>query len=106
MAIDNEELYPLRATEKWMPRVESESLPSVPTANRWAVNGLLSRDGHRVKLETILIGRRRYTSKEAALRFIAARNAADQPSASTADVASETAANGRAAAKALAGMGI
>ena len=39
--------------------------------------------GEFVKLETIKIGGRRYTSKEAIARFIAAQNADDVPAAPT-----------------------
>lgn len=97
--VDKEELHLLSDSSKWWPRVDDESPPSFPTGSRWAVTGLRARDGRRVKLESVLLGRRRYTSTEAARRFIAALNAADQPPFAPADVAADVAANGRKAAE-------
>lgn len=51
--------------------------PAIATRWRWCLRGL--RGG--VKLETILIGNRRYTSKEAVTRFVQALNTPkDNPS--------------------------
>lgn len=47
---------------------------SLATLHRWRLNGVRG-----VKLETILIGGLRYTSKEAIERFIQAQNADDAP---------------------------
>ena len=49
---------------------------SLATLHRWRLNGVRG-----VKLETILIGGLRYTSREAIDRFIAAQNADDAPAA-------------------------
>lgn len=49
---------------------------SLATLHRWRLNGVRG-----VKLETVLIGGLRYTSREAIVRFIAAQNADDAPSA-------------------------
>ena len=43
---------------------------SLATLHRWRLNGVRG-----VKLETVLIGGMRYTSREAIARFIAAQNA-------------------------------
>ncbi len=47
---------------------------SLATLHRWRLNGVRG-----VRLETILIGGLRYTSREAIERFIASQNAADAP---------------------------
>ena len=49
---------------------------SLATLHRWRLNGVRG-----VKLETILIGGLRYTSREAIVRFIEAQNADDTPAA-------------------------
>lgn len=49
---------------------------SLATLHRWRLRGVRG-----VKLETVLIGGLRYTSKEAIARFIAAQNADDAPAA-------------------------
>ena len=49
---------------------------SLATLHRWRLNGVRG-----VKLETVLIGGLRYTSREAIARFIAAQNADDAPAA-------------------------
>ena len=49
---------------------------SLATLHRWRLNGVRG-----VKLETVLIGGLRYTSREAISRFIAAQNADDVPAA-------------------------
>jgi hypothetical protein len=51
---------------------------SLASLHRWRLNGVRG-----VKLETILIGGLRYTSRESIARFIAAQNAADVPAAPT-----------------------
>ena len=47
---------------------------SLATLHRWRLHGVRS-----VRLETVLIGGLRYTSREAISRFIAAQNAPDVP---------------------------
>lgn len=47
---------------------------SLATLHRWRLNGVRG-----VKLETVLIGGLRYTSREAIVRFIALQNADDTP---------------------------
>ena len=47
---------------------------SLATLHRWRLNGV-----RNVKLETLLIGGLRYTSREAIDRFIASQNADDNP---------------------------
>lgn len=49
---------------------------SLATLHRWRLHGVRG-----VRLETILVGGLRYTSREAIERFIAAQNEADAPSA-------------------------
>lgn len=54
------------------------------TMARWIQRGIKVKSlGALVKLETLLIGGRRVTSREAIARFIAAQNAADAPAAPT-----------------------
>ena len=50
---------------------------SLATLHRWRLNGVRG-----VKLETILIGGLRYTSREAISRFIASQNSDDAPAPS------------------------
>lgn len=45
--------------------------PHVSTLHRWRMNGI-----HGVRLESVQIGRKRYTSQEALARFVAATTAA------------------------------
>ena len=47
---------------------------SLATLHRWRQQG-----ARGVRLETLLVGGMRYTSREAIARFIAAQNAADRP---------------------------
>jgi len=49
-----------------------ERRPALATLHRWRQRGVRG-----VKLETLLVGGRRYTSKEAISRFIERQNAAD-----------------------------
>jgi len=52
------------------------------TMARWIQRGIKVKSlGSFVKLETLVIGGRRLTSREAIARFIAAQNAADAPAA-------------------------
>lgn len=53
-----------------------ERCPAIATLHRWRQKGVRG-----VKLETVLIGGIRYTSREAISRFIAAQNADDAPAA-------------------------
>ena len=52
--------------------------PSVCTLHRWRLKGVRG-----AKLETLLVGGIRFTSKEAIERFIAAQNACELPPAIT-----------------------
>lgn len=51
-----------------------ERRPAIATLHRWRQRGVRG-----VKLETVLIGGIRYTSREAIVRFIAAQNPNDVP---------------------------
>lgn len=72
--VDNETLFqfPEARSEFPMGRV------SLATLHRWRQKGVRG-----VKLETVLIGGLRYTSREAIARFIAAQNEADAPAVPT-----------------------
>lgn len=50
-------------------------LPHRSALHRWRMAGVKADDGQVVKLETIRIAGKRYTSKEAVARFIEAQNA-------------------------------
>lgn len=65
--IDSEELIHLPEARALFPQ-----RPALNTLHRWRLKGVRG-----VRLETILIGALRYTSREAIRRFIAAQNAAD-----------------------------
>ena len=49
-------------------------VPHLSVVHRWRLKGLQAKDGSRVMLETVQVGRHRYTSREAVFRFIAAQN--------------------------------
>ncbi len=83
--IENEDLHLLEL-------VPIPGNPSFGTRYRWTLKGL--RGG--VKLESVLIGNRRYTSTEAVARFIAALNA---PKRRVAEMSSNQRARQDAAAK-------
>lgn len=73
MAIDinTEGLIPFNSPKDFWP---VSPAPHVSQVHRWRLTGLLSRKGVRVKFESVMVGGRRYTSKEAVARFIAALN--------------------------------
>ncbi len=62
--IDTEDLIPFQEAPQHIP-----GTPCVQTLHRWRVRGVWG-----VKLETILFGGIRYTSREALHRFVAAQN--------------------------------
>jgi hypothetical protein len=72
MAIDHaaESLVPFNAAPKIIP-----GRPHISTLHRWRLRGCRG-----VRLETCLVGGRRYTSEEAIARFIAATSAAAEGS--------------------------
>jgi hypothetical protein len=63
---ETEELIPFEVSGNYIP-----GRPSRPTLFRWTFKGV--KGGH--KLESILVGTKRFTSKEAISRFIASQNA-------------------------------
>lgn len=75
--------------------------PHIAQLHRWRLNGLLSRGGVRVKLESVMVGGRRYTSTEAVRRFIERLND-DNASLVTPDDRARTA---REAGRALEALG-
>ena len=64
--ISRESLLTLNQAAEYLP-----GRPNVSTLHRWRLHGIRG-----VKLETCLIGGRRYTSREAVERFVAATTAA------------------------------
>lgn len=68
-----ERLLPFSAVPRSMPGEP----PSIATVRRWRIRGVRG-----VKLETLLVGGRRYTSEEALQRFLAGTTAAAETSAS------------------------
>lgn len=71
--IHREELVTLAHAAAWV-RDRSGRKTHVSTLHRWALRGCGGR-----RLETVLIGRQRMTSKEALARFFEARPAEAQP---------------------------
>ena len=69
--VDNETLFQFPEARSEFP---GDRRVSLATLHRWRQKGVRG-----VKLETVLIGGLRYTSREAIARFIAAQNAADAP---------------------------
>lgn len=72
--IQTEELVPFNSPRDYWP---VRPAPHISQLHRWRLNGLLSQGQVRVRLETVMIGGRRYTSKEAVSRYIAALNEGD-----------------------------
>ncbi len=67
MATDEtEELLPLAAAAKHIP-----GRPHRATIWRWAQTGIV-RNGHTIRLATVICGRRRYTTRAAVAAFIEA----------------------------------
>ena len=66
MIENSEELIPLAKAGRHMPLAVQP--PHISTCIRWAMRGV---GNPRVKLETLKVGRRRFTSKAAIERFIA-----------------------------------
>src|SRR4051794_8951254 len=64
-----EHTFPLSRMRDHVP-----SRPSPATAFRWAMEGIRG-----IRLETLMIGGRRYTSREAVVRFLARRNEPPSP---------------------------
>lgn len=72
---DPNEMFPLDKASNHVP-----GRPHRSTCWRWAERGVI-RNGEKIRLETISVGGRRYTSQKAIDRFIAACNppGPDQP---------------------------
>lgn len=66
-----DDLLPLPAAAKLFPRNSSGKPPSIQTLRRWAKRG-----SRNVFLELTFVGGRAYASRQAALDFVARRNAA------------------------------
>lgn len=66
---ESEELIPFEGCGQLIP-----GRPSRCTMFRWAFKGVRG-----VKLETLVCGHKRFTSKEAIARFVAAQNAPETP---------------------------
>ena len=64
VAILNEKLFPLRSAVNLVPSGQAGKKLSIGTLFRWAMRGVRG-----VKLETVLIGNSRLTSREAIERF-------------------------------------
>ncbi len=68
----SEQIIRLNDVADWLPRRAPGRKVSQVTLWRWATKGVRGVDGRRVRLETIKLGGRRYTSVEAVERFAAA----------------------------------
>lgn len=73
--LQREQLVTLAEAAAWV-RDRSGRKTHLATLHRWALRGCRGR-----RLETLLIGRQRMTSREALHRFFEARPPADQPAA-------------------------
>jgi hypothetical protein len=104
MAIDvhDENLVLFNKTGDYWP---IKPAPHVSAAHRWRLHGLKARSGQVVRLETIMLGGRRYTSLQATARFIAALNTESGDSAEPKEVVAGTASRAMQAGHALAGIG-
>jgi hypothetical protein len=68
--IDSEALVEFNKPAEYWPTKP----PHIATLHRWRLTGVL-RDDERVRLETVMLGGRRFTSREAVKRFLSALNA-------------------------------
>lgn len=93
MAIDtqNERLLGLSAAARAVPELDGEK-PTRQAVFRWIRDGLLARDGSRIRLESVRVGRRLATSAEALDRFYRALAEADEQAPPTARTTRRTAA--------------
>jgi hypothetical protein len=66
-----EELLPLPAASKILPRNSNGKSPSIQTLRRWAKRG-----SRNVFLEMTFVGGRAYISRQALIDFVARRNSA------------------------------
>ena len=71
---ETEELLTLSKAARGLPPVRGDKPPHHLTLLRWALDGLISVSGKRVKLETVFVGRTRMTSMAALKRFFARLN--------------------------------
>ena len=71
MAIDvfSENVISFSEASKVLPKKPGTKGLNISTLHRWALRGLRSKDGNRVRLETIKVGGTTCTSKEALQRF-------------------------------------
>ena len=69
--LSTETLIPWQQVAKHVP-----GQPHVSTLHRWRLRGVRG-----IRLETLLIGGKRFSSREAITRFIVALNASDAPAA-------------------------
>jgi hypothetical protein len=69
--IEQDELFPLNRPEAFWP---TRPVPDLSQFFRWRTRGLLAPSGARVRLQTVKIGLRRFTTKAAVAEFIAAQN--------------------------------
>jgi len=76
--IDSEALVEFNKPAEYWPTKP----PHIATLHRFRLRGL-SRNGQTIRLETVKIGGRRFTSREAVKRFVAALNS-DAPACSKA----------------------
>ena len=77
--LSTETLIPWQQVAKYVP-----GQPHVSTLHRWRLRGVRG-----IRLETLLIGGKRFSSREAITRFIVALNADDAPSAQPTFTASQ-----------------
>lgn len=74
--VQTERILSFDAAREAVPTIDGQR-PTRQALFRWARDGLLARDGSRVKLESVRIGRRIGTSREALARFFDAIQQAD-----------------------------
>ncbi len=71
-SLHGESLLSLSALAKLVPRDPGEKPPSSVSMWRWAVKGIKTASGRRVKLETLKVGGRMVSSRQALVRFFEA----------------------------------
>lgn len=76
----NETLLPFGKPAAYWP---VRPVPAMSALHRWRLTGIKGVNGQMVKLETVKIGGRRFTSKEAVLRFIWNQNEPAAPQTTT-----------------------
>jgi len=71
--VENEKLIRIADLSRLVPGRTGQGV-SVSTVHRWMLKGRRNRDGEIIRLDSLVVGGSRYTTREALRRFTAALN--------------------------------